>query len=58
MPGEYEQGFLEALLVAERLAEKSENLEDFLKKLRYFIELAKDKRFERISYELGALLPE
>jgi len=48
MPGEYEQGFLEALLVAERLAEKSENLEDFLKKLRYFIELAKDEEFEHI----------
>ena len=48
MPGEYEQGFLEALLVAKELAEKSENLKDFLKKLRYFIELAKDEKFEHV----------
>ena len=56
--GAYEQGFLDALLVAEKHAERSDDLKEFLERLRYFIELAKDKRFERISYELGALMPE
>jgi len=53
MPSDYRQGMIDGLELADMIINEAKSLEEATSRLRYYLKLTKEDKFEKIRIELG-----